>query len=206
MYNADYGFFSSCRSANRRDWEKKWYYLLNLHGISTSNTFEIDPNFNYDEHSIISIRSTSSSVKPVHASTPINKRNAHSKSNIPLRVPNINFQSIKRKRHLVNNIIESSKPDIVIGTETWLKPNIHNNEVFPENDNIYCKDRIDKEGGGVLLATKKDFISDEVNDMHVDENSEMIRAKIEIVGGKTLYVSSFYNAKTSNEQSGLTSQ
>jgi hypothetical protein len=50
------------------------------------------------------------------------------------------------------------------------------------------------------LATKKDFISDEVNNMHVDEISEMIRAKIEIVGGKTLYVSSFYNAKTSNEQ------
>jgi hypothetical protein len=50
----------------------------------------------------------------------------------------------------------------------WCKPNIHNNEVFPENYNIYCKDRIDKEGGGVLLATKKDFISDEVNNMHVD--------------------------------------
>jgi hypothetical protein len=50
------------------------------------------------------------------------------------------------------------------------------------------------------LATKKDFISDEVNNMHVDEISEMIRAKIEIVGGKALYVSSFYNAKTSNEQ------
>jgi hypothetical protein len=41
------------------------------------------------------------------------------------------IQSIKRKRHLVNNIIESSKPDIVVGTETWLKPNIHTNEVFP---------------------------------------------------------------------------
>ena len=95
---------------------------LDLHGISTSNTFEIDPNFDYDEHSIISIASTSSSVKPVHASTPINKRNAHSKSNLPLRVLNINFQSIKRKQHIVNNIIESSKPDIVIGTETWLNP------------------------------------------------------------------------------------
>jgi hypothetical protein len=45
-----------------------------------------------------------------------------------------------------------------------------------------------------------DFISDEVNDMHVDEKSEMIWVKIEIVGSKTLYVSSFYNAKTSNEQ------
>jgi hypothetical protein len=169
-----------------------------LHGISTSNTFEIDPNFNYDEHSIISI--TSSSVKPVHASTPINKRNAHSKSNPPLRVLNINFQSIKPKKHLVNNIIESSKPDIIIDTEIWLKPNIHNNEVFPENYNIYRKDRIDQEGGGALLAIKKDFISDEVDDMHVDENTEMLWAKIEIVGSKTLYVSSFYNTKTSNEQ------
>ena len=112
-----------------------------------------------------------------------------------LPVPNINFQSIKRKRLLVNNIIESSKPDIVIGTETLLKPNIHNNEVFPENYNIYRKDRIDQEGGGVLFAIKKDFISDEVNDMHVDEKSEMIWVKIEIVGSKTLYASSFYNAK-----------
>ena len=115
--------------------------------------------------------------------------------NLPLRVLNINFQSIKRKQHIVNNIIESSKPDIVIGTETWLKPNINNNEVFPENYNIYRKDWIDQEGGGVLLAIKKDLISDEVNDMHVDEKSEMIWVKIEIVGSKTLYVSSFYNAK-----------
>ena len=50
------------------------------------------------------------------------------------------------------------------------------------------------------MAIKKDFISDEVDDMHVDENTEMLWAKIEIVGSKTLYVSPFYNAKTSNEQ------
>ena len=112
---------------------------FDLHDISTSNIF--DPNFNYDEHSIISKTSTSTSVKPVHASTLINNRNAHSKLNLPLTVLNINFQSIKRKQHLVNNIIESSKPDIVIGTESWLKPDIHNNDVFPETYNIYRKDR-----------------------------------------------------------------
>jgi hypothetical protein len=78
---------------------------------STSNTF--DHNFHYDEHSIISIRSTSSSVKPVHASTPINKRNAHIKSNLPLRVLNINLQSIKRKQHLVNNIISKVQNQIL---------------------------------------------------------------------------------------------
>jgi hypothetical protein len=71
-------------------------------------------------------------------------------------------------------------------TNTFEKePTSHNNEVFPENYNIYRKDRIDQEGG------------DEVNDMHVDEKSEIIWAKIEIVGSKALYVSSFYNAKTS---------
>jgi len=42
------------------------------------------------------------------------------------------------------------------------------------------------------LAIKKEFISDEVNDMHLDEKSEMIWAKIEIVDSKTLYVSLFY--------------
>jgi hypothetical protein len=88
----------------------------------------------------------------------------HIISNIPLKVLNINFQSIKRKQHIVNNIIESSKPDIVVGTETWLKPNIHTNEVFPEKYDVYRKDRIDQEGGGFLLAIKKEFISDEVND------------------------------------------
>jgi hypothetical protein len=37
------------------------------------------------------------------------------------------------------------------------------------------------------LAIKKEFIGDEVNDMHLDEKGEMIWAKIEIVGSKTLY-------------------
>jgi len=33
-----------------------------------------------------------------------------------LRILNINFQSIKNKQHLVHNILDSLKPDIVIGT------------------------------------------------------------------------------------------
>jgi hypothetical protein len=37
-----------------------------------------------------------------------------------LRITNINFQSIKKKQDLVNNLTESYQPDIVIGIETWL--------------------------------------------------------------------------------------
>ena len=35
------------------------------------------------------------------------------------------------------------------------------NEIFPENHKIYDKDRLHQEGGGVLLAIRNDFISDE---------------------------------------------
>ena len=37
-----------------------------------------------------------------------------------LRITNINFQSIKKKQDLVNNLTESYQPDIVIGIETRL--------------------------------------------------------------------------------------
>ncbi|KAK3084814.1 hypothetical protein FSP39_019487 [Pinctada imbricata] len=147
------------------------------------------------------LRSPTPSCKPSHQSTPKQGKKLPSKAKTPLRVLNINFQSIKRKQHLVKNIIESTKPDIVIGTETWLEPEIKNNEIFPNEYKIYRRDRKEKQGGGVLIAVKDHFISDEVEDLSPDDRCEMIWAKIEIVGCKTLYISSFYNPKTSDEQS-----
>ena len=39
----------------------------------------------------------------------------------PLRILNINWQSIKKKQDRMENPIDSTNPDI-IGTETWLDP------------------------------------------------------------------------------------
>ena len=78
---------------------------------------------------------------------------------------------------------------------------IKNNEVFPEGFRIFRRDRKGQQGGGVLIAIKDHFISDEVEDLSPDDKCEIIWAKIEIVGCKSLYVSSFYNPKTSDEQS-----
>ena len=45
---------------------------------------------------------------------------------------------------------DSNKPDIIVGTETWLTTEIHDNEIFPLElgYTIYRRDRIDKIVGG----------------------------------------------------------
>ena len=95
---------------------------------------------------------------------------------------NINYQSIKRKQHLVQNVIASTIPDIVIGTETWLDSTIKNDEIFPDGYKIYRKDRKNQVSGGVMMAIKNDIISDEVEDLTPDSKCEIIWAKIEIKG------------------------
>ena len=65
-------------------------------------------------------------LKPVHSSTPAKKQQfSQQKLKVPLRVLNINFQSIKMKPCRLSNILESVNPDIVIGTEIWQDSNIN---------------------------------------------------------------------------------
>lgn len=47
------------------------------------------------------------------------------------------------------------------------------------------KTETDKEVSGVLVAVKKEFISSEVNELASPDKSEMVWAKVDIVGSKT---------------------
>ena len=67
---------------------------------------------------------------------------------------------------------------------------------------MYRRDLKCQQGGeGVLLAINKNFISDEVEELHPGNDCEIIWAKLDIKGSKTLYISPFYNPKTSDEKS-----
>ena len=57
--------------------------------------------------------------------------------------------------------LKSVKPDVIIGTETWLNFTINSNEIIKSalGFNVYRKDRPNKSYGGVLIAVTNDLIS-----------------------------------------------
>jgi hypothetical protein len=98
-------------------------------------------------------------IKPLHSSTPTRKAGP-SKCASPLKIVNINFQSIKSKLCRLSNVINSIKPDIIVGTETWLDKDIKDSEICPKGYILHRKDRNSKNhrtGGRVLLAIKNEY-------------------------------------------------
>jgi hypothetical protein len=105
--------------------------------------------------------------KPIHASTPERKPRTNKKKCVPLRVINVNCQSIRNKQHQIENMIDSLKPDVIIATETWLDPTITNSQVLPQNFNVFIKERKDKTGDGVLIAIHERYLSSEIPELDV---------------------------------------
>ena len=58
-----------------------------------------------------------------------------------IRILNVNFRSVKNKREELELLLHDTKPDIVMGTETWLEPNIESSEIFPSDYTVYRRDR-----------------------------------------------------------------
>ncbi|KAL3876718.1 hypothetical protein ACJMK2_034520 [Sinanodonta woodiana] len=96
----------------------------------------------------------------------------------------INFQSITNKGTELYNIIASSLPDIIIGTESHLDPNYNSAEILPHGIppehqyNTYRKDRkelINKNGGGVIILVRPNIKADECNDINTDYEIKWIK-------------------------------
>jgi hypothetical protein len=95
----------------------------------------------------------------------------------------------------LQEIIDSAKPDIIIGTETWSDNTIPSTEFFPTHMfNVFRKDRPpnnkNKSHGGVLLAITEDFIRSEVKELQT--NCEIVWAELIITRTKKILVGSYY--------------
>lgn len=72
-----------------------------------------------------------------------------------------NTRSVLPKRDLLHSFIADNESDIVILTETWLSPNVDNEEVLPPpmGYNVFRRDRLFRKGGGVIIAVKDNIPS-----------------------------------------------
>ena len=103
------------------------------------------------------------------------------------------------KQCRLSNILQSVKPDRVIGTETWLDPSIKDPEIFPSGYKSYRKDRVTSSGGGVLIVVKNEYNSEDVPEL--DTDCEIVWAKLHLVGNSTVYLCSYYRKHVSDEES-----
>lgn len=57
-----------------------------------------------------------------------------------------------------NNLFARDSLDLIAITESWLKPSVHNSELFPENYVVFRRDRLTR-AGGVVLAVRADTVT-----------------------------------------------
>lgn len=73
-------------------------------------------------------------------------------------------------------MIESTKPDVILGTETWLSYKIRTAEVFPPElgYDVIRRDRKGNAHGGVLIAAITDL---SLNHLLTSKDSELISGR-----------------------------
>ncbi|KAI8481643.1 hypothetical protein Bbelb_406440 [Branchiostoma belcheri] len=119
----------------------------------------------------------------------------------PLRAVVINFQSIRNKVSEFHVFCDTVKPDVIVGTESWLDPTVGNSEIFPTSYSAYRKDR-EGRGGGVFIAVKNSIIATHLPDP--DCTSELTWVQIQLAHSKTVHIGAYYRPPSA-DQSDLTS-
>ena len=134
-------------------------------------------------------------TKPIQTSSPT-KFKPKKASHRPLRIINVNCQSISGKKGAWCNLLHTTKPDIIIATETWLDKSIQNAEIECDNFNVYRKDRTGQIGGGVLIAVNSNIDSCEVS---TKSSAEILWVKIHCKGHRDIFVAACYRPNVADK-------
>ena len=178
----------------------------NMPNISPS--FLLDPTCRTPDHVLLnsfdSALTFESPGVPLNASSPRPPKRAKPKSG-SLKLLCLNARSLGNKRAQFQNLVDSTNPDVVVVTETWLQNDQSDGEIgdpmrypgFSDTYDVYRHDRDPKRkkndedgGGGVLVAVKKIFST--VPQLELEANCELIWVKLLFDGSKPLYVGGFY--------------
>ena len=101
-----------------------------------------------------------------------------------IRIMSVNCQSLisDNKKIAMQDPIETHNPEIILGCELHLDPQINSSEVFPSNyGNPYNKDRKLGEGGE-FIAIRNDLITTEIK---TNVDCKIVWTKLTIQGSKS---------------------
>jgi hypothetical protein len=86
----------------------------------------------------------------------------------------VNCRSIYRKALEFWNLVDTYNPDIIIGTESWLREEIGNTEIFRADFTTFRRDRHAR-GGGVFICVKNNITCSE---LWVDEDFKVTAVEV----------------------------
>ena len=115
-----------------------------------------------------------------------------------LKIINVNCRSVVKNRDRLGVLIETTKPDIIIGTESFLAKGIPTPTELSDDYSVERCDRSERHGG-VFVASRKDLLMQREPDL--ETNCELVWCKIESKGTKTVHVGSFYRPDVSDTTS-----
>ena len=151
--------------------------------VDTSNPFESLSTSN------TSMGSTSEPGSPLHTSSPKKGPGNSRTKQHSFRIISLNLQSIRAKKASLMNLVDSANPDIVVGTETWLRPDVHDSEFLPPGYVVRSRrDRVDGYGG-VIIMTKSSVPCDE---LYKSKQSELAAVTIRREDNPPLIVAGLY--------------
>ncbi|XP_049273371.1 uncharacterized protein LOC125759117, partial [Rhipicephalus sanguineus] len=113
----------------------------------------------------------------------------------------VNCRSIKNKVDSFMSLVATIKPQIVMGTESWLDDSVCNVEIFPPGFTVYRKDR-HGHGGGVFLLISNTLPSTEIL---FENNSESVWCLVNLPKGNNVAFGTYYRPPGRSESFGFLS-
>lgn len=94
----------------------------------------------------------------------------------------VNTRSLISKLDQLKLWVESTIPDVLVITETWLKKTIDDSSIIISGYNIFCQDRLSK-GGGVAIFVKDYLQCSKILSKSILKQFELLILKIKLANG-----------------------
>ena len=164
---------------------------ISYSSVSEDSVSPSTPSQSSHSFSNLSDTSLSSVGSPDAASSPKISNTSKGKARRSLRILVTNFQSVCKKGKNIDVLVETTQPDIILGTETWLSDDIPSSYFFDQSlgFTVHRNDRESDPHGGVQIAVKNDL---ELMNVEKSKELEMISGILKVTKTKKMLLCSYY--------------